>query len=411
MIRWIEEVGEKTAKGIRGALVHDSSDESSEDYEDRRYTTNETLAHGTYTNKGTNPRRSNIMPRPKNAFTEDLEKNLPGEELETSSDDDDDDDDSRDIPKRNLDGVNFTMPTFIRSKDYLSSKRSTIQPLTNFSNDNSNSSKEESFGEQELEDKRNAKESTLNLNFLGPSGGIVFGNTVPVYDPDEEYRNESVLSKDEMEQIGLNEDYSAKPHFKVEQVYFAFLTLNPSESEGRRPEDSIWHWLNQFVSSFTEYIHCEVIFMVRNIQTGKRYRLISSIHRSHELRLTTKEYKPRRLKFWRFFHYDCDEDMKKSIFNYEKNSNHTPFNKVAFMWNFLVPFDFLRVDCQGERVFCSEQICRNLKNIDPHKHSSLVPYSTHPYALLHYMLSNNNNEGNFNECEEPKVGVDVADYV
>ncbi len=238
---------------------------------------------------------------------------------------------------------------------------------------------------------------------------IIFGSSG--YDPDEEYeKNEFELSKEELHDIGLDSNFgSDKSKFNIIHVYFAFLNINQNMQQSN--EDSPWVWLNRVVSKITQYIHCELIFFVQNTRTGEINRLVSSIHRSHQLRMTKKQYKSKQAKLWRFFHYDCPEDMKTKMFTYEISKNSTPFNKIGFLWNFIVPFNWLRINSNGEKVFCSEQISMNLKQADPQTHKDLVPYATHPNELLDYLLDEKNTLYPVRECFEPLENTPDPDFI
>ena len=243
------------------------------------------------------------------------------------------------------------------------------------------------------------------------------------YDPDEEYAaNERALSTSDATALGLSvaagsggsTGGGAGATVQVDHVYLAFLTLvgnDGTDGDALRPEDSFWQWMNQFVRGFTNYIHCELVFMVR-AGDGAYRRVTSSIHRSHELRMTTKEYKAKKLRHWRFFHYACSAEQRAAMYAYERDAQLTPFNRVGFMWNFIVPADVLCVDYDGERVFCSEQISRNLRvtaGVPVGQHDALVPYATHPSALLEYMHAK--YAGQFRECAEPTAERPAPQYI
>ena len=376
MSHWFEKSAESLIQNIRTTLGDESSEE--DDADDNLYseTQEQMLA---YEQEGSLPHYT------KSADVSDIENNILYDESR----------DNHEIPEQP--GIShmknrFNMPKFLSDSDYEREVETT--PLNDILDEND---PEDNGSEQ-------------GLNFLGEENffSFLYNRNTDGYDPDEEYsKNESVLTKDLMEEIGIENG-----NIQIENIFFAFLTLNPADSSNQSPEDSIWRWINQFVTGFTKYIHCEIIFMIKNTKNGKRYRLISSIHRSHELRLTTKEYKKKRLKFLKFYHYDCDNQTKKKLFEFEKDNNYTPFNNIGFMWNFVMPLDLLRVDCKGEKVFCSEEICRNLKNADPEKHKGLVPYSAHPHALLIYLQNRGSYSGEMlRECKEPTVDNPSPVYV
>jgi len=172
------------------------------------------------------------------------------------------------------------------------------------------------------------------------------------------------------------------------------------KEDDKKKRASPWVLMNQFVTQISSIIHCEMIFIVENRRTKKLTRIISSIHRQHYLRLTTKDYDKKKLKLWKFYHYNCSDEEKAKIFRYERDSNKRPFNKIGFMWNFIMPFDFLRIDKKAEEVFCSEQITHNLKNTLPEKYGNLTPYAIHPAALFQ-IITTCEESGMFRECYLP----------
>lgn len=230
-----------------------------------------------------------------------------------------------------------------------------------------------------------------------------------LYDADKEYKKEFVLTDQHFEQMGIKDNRNpyergANPQFHVLDVYIAFAnTVVKNKAPKKKVNFQVqndmdfWKWINEIVSSFSKYIHCELIFMIFCKKDNKIRRIVSSIHRAKKLRMVQKKYRHVDEGKWIFYHYKCSEEDKKKIFDFEYRKNNTEFNKWAFYLNFLLP-DFLKIDNGGKKVFCSEEICHNLKETQSMYFGDLKPYKTDPYNLSQHLL----NKTNITErCDEP----------
>lgn len=229
------------------------------------------------------------------------------------------------------------------------------------------------------------------------------------YDADKEYKKEFVLKDEHFIKMGIKTggtayERQANPQFSVLDVYIAFAnTLVKHKNNEKKVNFQVkndmefWQWINEIVSSFSKYIHCELIFMIHCKKDNKIRRIVSSIHRSKKLRLVQKKYRHVEDGKWIFYHYKCSDEDKKKIFDFEYEKNNTEFNKWGFYLNFLLP-DFLKIDNAGKKVFCSEEICHNLKETQSALFGDLQPYKIDPYNLSQYLLSKNNIA---EQCSEP----------
>lgn len=240
-------------------------------------------------------------------------------------------------------------------------------------------------------------------NVTGATVGVYDG-----YDPDLEYRLEEPVTEQELgEQFGyhrahqrpgkplttnapspapnlhapLDEDGQPRvieelpAHVRVEGVYFAFMQSDFAS------KDEYKNQINRAVSFVSKYVHCELVFLLRNQQTGLRQRWVSSIHTGKQLRFVKDRvyYKP---KLWTFYRYTCDEETGRKLLAYEFSVRNTKFNRLGFLWNFIAPFYALTVDAAGSVVFCSENIARNLRYNGTPLGRGLTPHVTNPTTLL-----------------------------
>ena len=186
-------------------------------------------------------------------------------------------------------------------------------------------------------------------------------------------------------------------------IAFAKTISDVPASESRKEnfqkenDRNFWNMMNEIVNSFSKYIHCELIFMIRNEQTKKIRRIVSSIHQSKFLRLVQKRYRGINQKKWKFFKLNLNDQQKQQVFDHEMAQNEKKFNNLGFYLNFILPGP-LNLDYKGEQVFCSEEIVRCLERTYPLMSNELKPYSTHPEQLMNY-LTTKNMVGK--ECVEP----------
>jgi len=225
-------------------------------------------------------------------------------------------------------------------------------------------------------------------------------NVVMQWMQTDDLLNELTQEK-EIEEIDL-ETIFCPANVVVENVYLAFMNAHVGQSSNEYKRR-----VNRMISYVTgSYTHVEMIFLVANRKTKKKYRIVSSVYmvlnpssgNASRLRMVHKHeyHRPER---WCFFRYLCDAKIRQQIYNYEHESRGKQFNQLGMFWNFMVP-DFLKVDRNGKYVFCSEQIVRNLQHCEPDEYASLKPYATGPLELFEFIRHRLNR---FQRVDEPCV--------
>jgi len=188
----------------------------------------------------------------------------------------------------------------------------------------------------------------------------------------------------------------------VIDVYLAFMNAHRAQSS-----DEYKRRINRMVSYVTgSYTHVETIFLIENMKTGKKKRVVSSVYMVMEPRngepsrfRMVKKHQYHRPERWCFLKYKTTPEIKQLMFRYDYSTQGTRFNQLGMFWNFLIPFDALRVDRHGSYVFCSEQIVRCLQYCEPGEYKNLKPYATGPLELFEYICQLNR----FERVEEPDV--------
>jgi hypothetical protein len=188
------------------------------------------------------------------------------------------------------------------------------------------------------------------------------------------------------------------PHMQVAAVYVTFCNVTPEKAQ--RGRDGFMGFITRIQAQIINgYSHCELLFMLYDTEKRVFSRVVSSILFGRKLRMVDKKYANK--KWYDFYRYNCSPEIARRIIEFEYNRIGTPFNKLGYMWNFLVPFEILHLDRYGAMVTCAEEVIRNLKTCEPELYKLLVPYNTHPYTFFAFVYETTNRF--VRELEEPTI--------
>jgi hypothetical protein len=186
-----------------------------------------------------------------------------------------------------------------------------------------------------------------------------------------------------------------------------------SAALAQREWDSMKNWFVHLSGYVTNGIpHVELVFLVADTTTKIIRRFVSSIHYMHGLRIVDKEYVGVHWHFLRYTPFNgttattkksTTESIFKKMFEMCYSRRATPFNKLGFFWNFLVPFSALRVNLRGRQTFCAEEVlmvirdCENSSTLCSLSGVDIEPHETDPQTLIQWLLST----GRAQETREP----------
>lgn len=166
--------------------------------------------------------------------------------------------------------------------------------------------------------------------------------------------------------------------------------------DGRHARSRSW-WKRQLHSIAmciaTGFTHCEIAFRVRVSPPYRDAKATGIAGADQWLGCAVEWRAPLALDFrayesalWCFYPLELTRAQIEKLFSVcaRDVERGVSFNLSGYLWNFISPVS-MRIDAEGERVYCSEHVLRSLREIGVSQFDTLDPLATHPHDLYLFL--------------------------
>jgi len=122
----------------------------------------------------------------------------------------------------------------------------------------------------------------------------------------------------------------------------------------------VFRWF--FKQKCPNYEHCQLTFTHGLAAPGDFHKTTFTTTKAHPFSHRNIRYKNEN---WECYEVVLEPEKRDELMRWCRTHENTPFNALAFYWNFFAPCTACTVDKQGKEFFCAEMVLTGLRQVVP----------------------------------------------